>query len=219
MAQRMTRRGPLSRGEIVGRALDLAEAEGMVKLSLHKIADAVGVRTMSLYNHIRDKEDVLDAMADVILDGIVVPESDAMSWEDALRALARAFRAAVLQRPRSAPLVLTRRLNSPAALPVVESALTTLQRAGLPTPAAVHVLRSFIAFLIGTMSREIGTAPSYAEFVPEIVMSREQALTESEFPAVASAAAELAVCDHEAEMLFGLELLIDGVRGRVGQRG
>ncbi|MGW1621677.1 TetR/AcrR family transcriptional regulator C-terminal domain-containing protein [Streptomyces sp. NPDC002172] len=218
MAQRMTRRGPLSREEIVQRALELAEAGGIDQLSLHKVATAVGVRTMSLYNHVDDKADVLDAMADVILRKMAIPDVEAMTWQEGLRGLARSFRAATLEYPRSAPLVLTRRLNAPAALPIVEAAMRTLGRAGLEGAAAVHVLRAFIAFLIGTLSREVGTAPTYAGALPAVVASRRQDLVDSGFPAVAAAADELAVCDHEAEMEFGLELLIDAVHRRVGAR-
>ncbi|MEV5847528.1 TetR/AcrR family transcriptional regulator C-terminal domain-containing protein [Streptomyces sp. NPDC051985] len=218
MAQRMTRRGPLTRAEIVRQALVVAETEGMEKLSLHKIAAAVGVRTMSLYNHVDDKTDVLDAMADLILSGIRIPEVDAMPWEDGLRALARSFRAAALEYPRSASLVLTRRLNAPAAMPVVEAALRVLNRAGLEGAAAVHVLRAFIAFLIGTLSREVGFAPTYAGAIPAVTAMREQELVDSGLPAVAAAAAELAVCDHEEEMEFGLEMLLDAIRHRVGEQ-
>ncbi|MFG3297091.1 TetR/AcrR family transcriptional regulator [Streptomyces sp. NPDC048179] len=218
MAQRMTRRGPLTRAEIVRQALVVAETEGMEKLSLHKIAAAVGVRTMSLYNHVDDKTDVLDAMADLILSGIRIPEVDAMPWEDGLRALARSFRAAALEYPRSASLVLTRRLNAPAAMPVVEAALRVLNRAGLEGAAAVHVLRAFIAFLIGTLSREVGFAPTYAGAIPAVTAMRGQELVDSGLPAVAAAAAELAVCDHEEEMEFGLEMLLDAIRHRVGEQ-
>ncbi|MER7694466.1 TetR/AcrR family transcriptional regulator C-terminal domain-containing protein [Streptomyces sp. NPDC097610] len=214
MAQRMTRRGPLTREEIVRQALVVAETEGMEKLSLHKVAAAVGVRTMSLYNHVDDKADVLDAMADVILRGIRIPEADETPWEDGLRALAHSFRAAALEYPRSASLVLTRRLNAPAAMPVVESALRFLNRAGLEGADAVHVLRAFIAFLIGTLSREVGFAPTYAGAIPGVIAMREQQLVDSGLSAVAAAAAELAVIDHEAEMDFGLELLLDAVRRR-----
>ncbi|WP_427920707.1 TetR/AcrR family transcriptional regulator C-terminal domain-containing protein [Streptomyces sp. cg40] len=214
MAQRMTRRGPLTRQEIVRQALVVAETEGMEKLSLHKIAAAVGVRTMSLYNHVDDKADVLDAMADVILQGMTVPDADELPWEDGLRALARSFRAAALEYPRSASLVLTRRLNAPAAMPVVEVALRFLNRAGLEGAEAVHVLRAFIAFLVGTLSREVGMAPTYAGAIPGVTAMREDELVDSGLPAVAAAAGELAVIDHEAEMEFGLELLLDTVRRR-----
>lgn len=215
MAQRMTRRGPLTRTEIVRQALVLAETEGIDKLSLHKIAAAVGVRTMSLYNHVDDKTDVLDAMADVILSGISVPDLEELSWEDGMRALARSFRAGALEYPRSASLVLTRRLNAPAAMPVVEAALRVLNRAGLEGAVAVHVLRAVIAFLIGTLSREVGFAPTYAGAIPGVTAMREQELIDGGLPAVAAAASELAVCDHEAEMEFGLEMLVDAIRRRV----
>ncbi|WP_262059790.1 TetR/AcrR family transcriptional regulator C-terminal domain-containing protein [Streptomyces sp. STR69] len=219
MAQRLTRRGPLTREEIVSRALELAEAEGVEKLSLHKIATAVGVRTMSLYNHVDDKTDVLDAMADVILKGIVIPDVDGMSWQDGLRGLARAFRTAALRYPHSATLVLTRDLKASAAMPVIETALRVLNRAGLEGAAAVHVLRAFIAFLIGTLAREVGSAPTYAGAIPEVVADRERDLARSGLPAMAAVAGELAVCDHEAEMEFGLELILDGVRRRVTPAG
>ncbi|MFI9650757.1 TetR/AcrR family transcriptional regulator [Streptomyces sp. NPDC052040] len=212
MAGRLTQRGPLSRQEIVLRALEVTESEGVDKLSLHKIAAAVGVRTMSLYNHIRDKDDVLDAMGDVILRRVDITGVDELPWSDALRHLAHAFRSTALEFPKSAPLVLTRRMNAPAALPVVEAALAALHRAGLEPPRAVHVLRGFIAYLIGTLSREVGTAPSYAEVIPEVITTRSEELAAAGYPSVAAAADELSVCDHEAEMRFGLELLIEGVR-------
>jgi hypothetical protein len=91
------------------------------------------------------------------------------------------------------------------------------QEAGVGTPA-VHVLRAFIAFLIGTLSREVGSAPTYAAAIPGVIAMPEQELIDSGLPAVAATAAELAVCDHVAELEFGLELLIDAVRRRVEDR-
>nr|QIZ01425.1 hypothetical protein HEP87_06905 [Streptomyces sp. S1D4-11] len=121
--------------------------------------------------------------------------------------------------PHSAPLVLTRRLNAPAAMPVVEAALRVLSRAGLEGAAAVHVLRAFIAFLIGTLAREVGSAPTCAGADPGVVAGRERDLVKGGLPAVAAVAADLEFCDREAEMEFGLELFVDGVRRRVDAAG
>ncbi|MEV4452698.1 MULTISPECIES: hypothetical protein [Streptomyces] len=71
----------------------------------------------------------------------------------------------------------------------------------------------------GTLAREVGSAPTYAGAIPGIIASREQDLVDSGFPAVAAVAAELAVCDHEAEMEFGLEMLLGAVRRRVEAGG
>jgi TetR/AcrR family tetracycline transcriptional repressor len=203
MAPRTTLRGPLSRGEIVRTALQLAERHGLEKLSLHKVAQAVGVKTMSLYNHVADKADVLDAMADQIMAEMIVPDLDSVGWEDGLRTVSTAFRDAAMRYPHSAPLVLTRRLNAPSVLPIVESALRLLRRAGLGTAEAVHVLRAYIAFLVGSVLREVGTPTS-----------SESELTNAGLPTVAEAADVLAICDHEYELQFGLDLLLESVRAR-----
>jgi AcrR family transcriptional regulator len=213
MAARASARGPLSRDEIVRAAIDLAEDGGLEKMSLHKIAQAVGVKTMSLYNHVADKSDVLDGMADQIMAEIVLPDLDAMSWEDGLRSLSTAFRSAAMRYPCSAPLVLTRRINAPSVLPVVDAALRLLDRAGVGTADAVHILRTYIAFLVGTMLREIGTSPT-SSVQPSIVATSASALVDAGLPAVADAADELSVCDHEYEMQFGLNLLLNSVRAR-----
>lgn len=215
MAPRVSFRGPLSREEIIRTALDLAEADGLEKLSLHKIAQAVGVKTMSLYNHIVDKSDALDAMADQIMAEMVVADLDSMNWENGLRSLSRSFRDVVMRYPHAAPLLLTRRLNAPSVLPMVDSALSLLRRAGLDQSDSVHVLRVYIAFLVGSVLREVGTAAGAAAQHTIVASSAEQ-LTNSGLPHVAEAAQELSLCDHDYEMNFGLTLLLESIRARIG---
>ncbi|MBV8180249.1 MAG: TetR/AcrR family transcriptional regulator C-terminal domain-containing protein [Mycobacterium sp.] len=211
----MTRRRPLSRSEIVRCALDLAERDGLEKLSLHKIAAAVGVKTMSLYNHVADKSDVLDAMSDQILAEMDIPDVDALTWENGIFELSSAFRAAAIRYPQSAPLVLVRRLNAPSVLPVVDAALRTLHRAGLDPAAAVHALRTLIAFLVGSLLRETGTGFAMSMTATTVIATPEAHLLAVGLPSVAESAAELAVCDHDAEFRFGLGLFVESLRARI----
>jgi TetR/AcrR family transcriptional regulator, tetracycline repressor protein len=208
MAGRRSQRGPLTRREILAAALEIAERDGLEALSLHRIADAVGVRTMSLYNHVADKAAVLDGMADMVLAGVEIPDVSSTGWADGSRALARAFRSAAMRYPRTAPLVLTRRLNAPAAMPIVDAALGVAQRAGMDTTTAVRTVRAFIAFLIGSLLREVGTAGAGT---PSSAVDRAAALTALGLPHVALASAELAVIDHTAELEYGLDLLISSI--------
>jgi TetR/AcrR family tetracycline transcriptional repressor len=216
MAARTTLRGPLSRAEIITAALDLAESDGLEKLSLHRIAAAVGVKTTSLYHHVTDKSDVLDAMADHVLESVVIPDIDAMDWPEAVRATSYAFRTAAMRYPNSAPLVLVRRPNRPALLPIVDLALRTLRRAGLERSLAVHVMRAHIAFLVGSLLRESGTTANGS--AATTVAGPHADLLSAGLPAVAESAAELASCDHDAEFEFGLDLLVSSVRQRLGAR-
>jgi AcrR family transcriptional regulator len=213
MAARSARERPLTRREIVTTALDLAEKEGLDKLSLHKVAAAVQVKTMSLYNHVADKSDVLDAMADHILDSVQIPDVDSMEWPDAVLALSHAFRAAAMRYPHCTPLVVVRRLNAPSVLPIVDVVLNTLGRAGLTAEAAVHVLRALISFLVGSLLREAGTA-AYGS-TATVVATPEADLLAAGLSSVAASAGELAFCDHEAEFHFGLELFISSIRSHL----
>ena len=79
-ATNVTKRKPLSRERIVLAGLDLAEDGGLEAASLHKIADRLGFKTMSLYRHVADKDDLLDAMGDAVLAGMSVPDLEGLDW-------------------------------------------------------------------------------------------------------------------------------------------
>ncbi|MFM9376914.1 TetR/AcrR family transcriptional regulator C-terminal domain-containing protein [Gordonia sp. VNK21] len=215
MPPRKSKRGPLSRDEIIDAGLDLADEIGLEALSLHKLGARLGVSTMSLYRYIDDKDDLLDAMGDRLLTAIPLGDPTAEPWESVLRRVARDFRTAAIGHPRAAPLLLTRRLNAPTLLPIVEIALAALEELGFDQDERVHVLRTFIAYLVGTLMRETGTAPSLAADNSSLIASSEQALREAGLPHVAANAPQLALCDHEAELEYGLDLLIAAIHHKL----
>ncbi|MER7694464.1 hypothetical protein [Streptomyces sp. NPDC097610] len=141
---------------------------------------------------------------------------DATSWRGGVRTL-QGGDAEGADKP--ATLVLPRRVNAPAAMPVLEAALRVLTRVGLEGAAAVHALRAFVAFLIGTLAREVGPAPTCGGAIPGAVAGRERDLVKSGLPAVPAVGADPAFCDHAAEMWFGVDLFVDGVCRRVDPAG
>ena len=70
-AQRATRRG-LTRPAIVERALAIGDAEGLDAVSLRRLATELGVTPMALYRHVKDKQDLINAMYEAIVDGFHV---------------------------------------------------------------------------------------------------------------------------------------------------
>ena len=126
-----------------------------------------------------------------------------------MSALAHGFRAAMLGHPRAAPLVLTRRLASMTASAPVEAVLGPLLAAGYPPDRAVHGLRAVLAFLIGTLMRQVDAAPTFSAAGDRGRLADLSA--SAQLPAVAAAAPYLAVCDHEAEFEFGLGILLDAL--------
>ena len=67
MATRAERRVPLSRERILQAALEIADEDGIESLSMRKLGQALGFEAMSLYNHVANKNDLLDGILDLVL--------------------------------------------------------------------------------------------------------------------------------------------------------
>src|SRR4051794_21061960 len=69
-------RNTLSRAGIVDAALALIDAEGLEAVTMPKLAERLGVGTMSLYRHVSDKDDLIDAAAERVMSDVEVPGGD-----------------------------------------------------------------------------------------------------------------------------------------------
>jgi Tetracyclin repressor-like, C-terminal domain len=163
------------------------------------------------------KAAVLDGVAERVMSGIDFTTDPDASWEDQVRAQARAFRQIARVYPRSTMVVVSRPVHSAAALRPMEHALATLRNAGFAPEDAVRVVRAFVAYVGGSLLREVGVAPGLE---PQRPLSHDQAarsadrptnLNPAEFPQVMSMSAELLRRDHDADFEFGLDLLVRAV--------
>src|SRR6202011_1775405 len=76
------RRAALTRERILRAAISLADRDGIESLSMRKLGQELGVEAMSLYNHVRNKVDMLDGMVDVVFSEIDLP-ADGIDWRTA----------------------------------------------------------------------------------------------------------------------------------------
>lgn len=100
-------RTPLLNRELIrDTALEMLDAHGTAGLSMRRLAERLGVQAASLYTHYPTKDDLLDAVAD-----LVVAEVDtsgfARDWRHGLLTWARSYRAALAAHPGAVPLVAT----------------------------------------------------------------------------------------------------------------
>ncbi|WP_113700376.1 TetR/AcrR family transcriptional regulator [Nonomuraea lactucae] len=201
---------PLSRARILAAAIDLIEREGADAVSMRRIAAELGVGVMSLYNHVPNKDALLSGVAETVLSGIEFTDDPGAHWSDRVRTQAHAFRQIAHHYPRSTMLVVSRTLHSSAGLLPVERALATLRGAGFDGIDAVRMLRMFIAFIVGSLLREVGVTPTFAPPQQHRAVSAEHVDPEL-FPHVSELAPLLVSCDHEAEFEFGVEMLIQAI--------
>jgi TetR/AcrR family tetracycline transcriptional repressor len=207
----------LTRERIVTEALAMVEREGLDAVTMRGLARHLGVDTMSLYHHVDNRDTLLNHLTELVLASIELPTGTGV-FRDDVHAMAEAFRRVALRYPRCAPLVLTRQLGSFAALAPVEAVLSILRDAGFPPDSAVHATRSVLAFVIGSLLREVSSGPTFSGDDLGGVERRVAELTASDLPRVVEAAPHLAICDHEEEFDFGLDLLITALERQLRRR-
>src|SRR5215469_5272078 len=86
------RRVQLTRQQVVTSAVELADRDGIESISMRRLAQELGVEAMSLYTHVRNKEDLLDAIADAVI-GMIPVEGGPVDrgtddWSASLRRMA-----------------------------------------------------------------------------------------------------------------------------------
>ena len=214
----MADRLPLNRDRVLRAAVAFADANGIEKLSMRKLGDAVGVEAMSLYNHVRNKDDLFDGMVDMVFGEIELPAGD--DWKSAMRARALSARRALSRHPWASPLMSSRTSPGPATLRHHDAVLGSLRAGGFSIPMAAHAFSAIDSYVYGFVLQEltlpIGTPEETAE-VAEAMFSR---MPPGEHPHLAEFAMEHVMkpgYDYAAEFEYGLDLILDGLeRARDG---
>src|SRR5579864_6680848 len=78
------RRVPLSRERVLRAAVTFADGNGIAALSMRKLGEVLGVEAMSLYNHVANKDQLLDGMVDLVFSEIDLP-AGGTDWKTAMR--------------------------------------------------------------------------------------------------------------------------------------
>src|SRR5437660_12104900 len=108
-------RKPLNRERVLRAAIKFANQSGLESLSMRKLGQGLGVEAMSLYNHVANKDDLLDGMVDIVFAEIGLPPSGA-DWRAAMRERAIAARAVLSRHRWAIGLMESRSQPGPATL-------------------------------------------------------------------------------------------------------
>lgn len=150
----------LSRERIVAAASALVDSEGLAAVSTRRLAAELGVSGPSLYHHFRNKEEILDVVADAVsaqIDLSMFDEDDARDWRTALHDWAVSYRSALTDHLHIVPLLAQGPSRRPAGLRVADAVFGAMVRAGWPAAQATYIgtlMRYFITgSALGSLTR------------------------------------------------------------------
>ncbi len=205
------RRPGLTPARITEAALALADARGVESLSMRALARELGVEAMSLYNHIRNKEDLLDMVVDTVVGRIDLP-SKGSNWQNEMRRRAHSMRTVLLAHPWAPPLIVGRINVGPNMLALIDATLGCLRAAGFSYVQADHAMNALDSLIYGfhLLERSMPVQPeNYAEaartYLPSINADRYP-----HFCALGRLVAEGSY-DGVNNMAFGLDLLLEAL--------
>jgi AcrR family transcriptional regulator len=145
------RRG-LTREAVVARAIEIGTVEGLEAVSLRRIAQELGVTPMALYRHVRDKQDLVNAMTESVLEGIdaTVGLRPEMTWTERMRLYVDNYKEQLDARPLALPLSIAYSAEGPPSFwKVLEDLLAILLDAGFQRREAIVLIRMISNLLAG----------------------------------------------------------------------
>jgi AcrR family transcriptional regulator len=198
-------------------ALELADEGGFDSLSMRNLAKALGVEAMSLYNHVANKEDLLDGLVDMVFAEIEAPVPGEGDWREAMRRRALSVREA-LNRHRWAIGRMEGRMNpGPASMRAHDAMMGCLREAGFAFRDAVHAYSVLDSYTYGFMLQERDLPFERPEETADVIAAqRAQAPAMDDYPYLVEVAAEMqrAGYDYAEEFAFGLDLILEGLERR-----
>jgi AcrR family transcriptional regulator len=200
----------LSKERLVVEAVRIADREGVDGLSMRRLASELGAGAMSLYHYVASKDELLDAMIDVVFSEIELPPADS-SWHAAMSRRAHSAREVLVRHPWAIVLMESRTTPGPANLRHREAVIACLRQAGFSIVMATHanwLLDSYVyGFALQEASLPIGSARELAELTEDVYLPQ---LPPEEFPYLNESAAALAATGYDpaTEFAFGLNLVL-----------
>src|SRR3954447_396291 len=208
-------RAPLTRDRVLQTAIALADEHGLEAFSMRRLADRLGVAAMSLYHHVPNKDQWLDAMIDVVFSEIELPSTDD-EWKTAMRKRAVSTLEALNRHRWAVGLMEGRTTHGPANLSLHDAELGCLRGAGFSLEMTVHAYSVLDAYIYGFALQETDMSSESADDFAAEAQRQMQAYEAvlADYPhlvEVVGGYVAKAGYDYATEFLFGLDLILEGL--------
>lgn len=205
----MAPKAKFTRAQLQKAALALVDAEGLAALSMRTLAGALGTGPMTLYNYVKDRDE-LDALVVEAVLAEVKPSRSRDDWQTEVRAIVEATWRTVRRHPHVIPLLLTRRTLHETTLQWAEGLLEALARSGRSDTELLIAFRTVSGFVMGLAQAQLAGQP--ASDHPDV--ARAQALPPERYPRLIEIARAATRLGPDRELRAGLDIVMAGLAAR-----
>lgn len=208
-------RARFSVAEVAAQALAIVDRDGLGGLSMRALAAAMGTGPMTLYNYVKDRDQLEALVADAVINGVEVPATS-HDWREDVRAVATAIWQTVRCHPNVVPLVLTRRTVSPSSYFPAERLVEALARGGLEGADLLAAFRAVLGLVMGSAQAELAGPLAGPDRDSEQVAVASQIgrLAGVEHPRLAALAVTSQQSSAAEDFGRALDMLLAGVQSR-----
>ncbi|WP_152658202.1 TetR family transcriptional regulator [Oceanobacillus sp. CFH 90083] len=192
----------LDKTQIMQAALEILQAEGYKNITIRKIAQKLGIKSASLYWHFKNKNELLELIADEICKKVQFPKEE-LAWEEQLMQLGHEWRNTLLSIPDSAVVLAETAPTTPYRIQFIQKIHDIFKKIGMSHQDAFSALWFFNTYLISFILEEYRFA--------EIKKKNQQASISEGSPPL-----HLTIPNMAEEFQFGMEVMIAGFKAKSG---
>ena len=198
---------------MLAAAIALVDEAGLAALTMRELGQRLGVEAMSLYNHVSNKDDILDGIVDLVVSEIDLP-SDTADWKEAMRRRATSAQSVFTRHPWASGLIDSRQSSGPARLRYFDWVLGTLRRAGFSLEMSARAFSILDSYVYGFGRQQLSLAAGGDMTPEEMAAAFRKAIPPDEYPYLTEMVVDYAITsgnDVEADFRFGINLILDGL--------
>ena len=208
-----TDRPRLSRDGVMRAAVAVADAGGIASLTIRSLAEELGVKPMSVYHHVANKDEILDGIVDIVFGEFELPTAGG-DWKAEMVSRAASARESLRRHRWAIGLLESRTSPGPATLRHHDAVLGTLLAAGFSAAMTAHAYALIDSYVYGFALQEASLPFEGPDSVGDVAGPTLDLMATGDYPHLVEMATTyylLPGYDFGDEFRFGLELILDGL--------
>ena len=207
--RRIGSRGPLpkfTREQIFRAALQIIDVHGREALTMRRLAEAMDTGTTTLYDYVKNKEELLQGVESLLIDSLVADLDQSSSWDAQLAEALRRLHGVQQEHPGFVEVLSAQVMPGPSLDPVREGLMRILREAGFSRQDAAYVLAVVMAYVLGFSVFDRARVRDARE------VQRMRGLSTADYPYLTDMVTDWAEHDPEQAFEYGLRIMIDGLK-------